>query len=119
MIQEKIRRMLERYGDPVSIKNGSCAKTAKAFIQPLRHRAYPYINEKLIPAGLFDKSCKLYIGEKSNRLKAGESTVCCNGTEYTVVADEEYLVGGEPLYVWAILRPSHSLEEDDYDVFDR
>ena len=119
MITGSLRDALRRYGSTVTIINGQKSETAKAFIQPLRRRMSPYINERLIPAGYFDRTYRLYIGDRIHKVKTNVTTVCCKGTEYTVIADEEYLVGGEPVYRWAILRPKNPIEEDDYDVTNR
>ena len=42
----------------------------------------------------------------------------CMGEQYTVVTGEEFIVGDDEVYVWAILSPKKDCKEDDYDVID-
>ena len=118
-IHTTFKRLLRRYGNTVIIRTNGRAKAAKAFVQPLRRRHRLYINDKAIPAGLFDNAYKLYIGGCEHRFSYGDNTVItCKGQDYTVVTGEEFVVGDDEVYVWAILSPKKELKEDDYDVID-
>lgn len=111
--------ILSRFGNTVSITRGSRTKVTRAFVQPLRRRHRLYINDKVIPAGYFDNAYRLYIGDRDHRFSYGDgSVVSCNGEDYTVVTAEEFIVGDEVAYIWAILRPKKLMKEDDYDVID-
>ena len=109
--------ILSRYGNTVSITRGGRTEVTRAFVQPLRRRHRLYINDKVIPAGYYDNAYRLYIGDRSHRFSYGDGAVItCKGEEYTVVTAEEFVVGNEIAYVWAILRPKKEMKEDDYDV---
>lgn len=111
--------ILSRFGNTVSITRGSRTKVTRAFVQPLRRRHRLYINDKVIPAGYFDNAYRLYIGDRDHHFSYGDgSVVSCNGEDYTVVTAEEFIVGDEVAYIWAILRPKKLMKEDDYDVID-
>lgn len=118
-ISSPFQSVLRRYGNTVTIRKNGRAEAAKAFVQPLRRRHRLYINDKVIPAGYFDNAYKLYIGDCAHRFSYGDGTVIvCKGEEYTVVTGEEFVVGDDEVYVWAILSPKKELKEDDYDVID-
>ena len=114
-----LKRILRRYGNTVVIRSKGRAKTAMAFVQPLRRRHRLYINDRMIPTGYFNNDYKLYIGDSENRIDGTDTVISCVGSEYTVVTSEEFCVGDEEVYVWAILLPKNDLKEDDYDVIDR
>lgn len=112
-----LRGILQRYGNTVTITRGGRAEVVHAFVQPLRRRHRLYINDKVIPAGYFDNAYRLYIGDRRHQFSYGDGAeLSCNGESYTVVTAEEFIVGDEASYVWAILRPKKELKEDDYDV---
>lgn len=118
-IHTTFKNVLRRYGNTVVIHTGGRTEVTKAFVQPLRRRHRLYINDKVIPAGYFDNAYKLYIGDCEHRFSYGDKTVItCMGEEYTVVTGEEFYVGDDEVYVWAILSPKKELKEDDYDVID-
>lgn len=118
-IRSPFQSVLRRYGNTVFIRKNGRTEAAKAFVQPLRRRHRLYINDKVVPTGYFDNAYKLYIGDRSHRFSYGDgSVIVCKGEEYTVVTCEEFIVGNEEVYVWAILSPKKDLKEDDYDVID-
>ena len=117
--QTDFKRILRRYGNTVMIRRNGRTEVTKAFVQPLRRRHRLYINDKVIPAGYFDNAYKLYIGDCAHRFSYGDGTVITSlNEEYTVVTGEEFVVGDDEVYVWAILSPKKDLKEDDYDVID-
>ena len=70
-------------------------------------------------SGYFDNAYRLYIGDRYHHFAYGDGTViACMGEEYTVVTSEEFCVGDEEIYVWAILSPKNITKENDYDVLD-
>ena len=116
MRNDMLTRILSRYGNTVSITRGGRTEVTRAFVQPLRRRHRLYINDKVIPAGYFDNAYRLYIGDKHYRFSYGDgAVVTCKNIEYTVVTAEEFVVGDEVAYIWAILCPKKDLKEDDYD----
>ena len=115
-----LRSMLNRYGETVEVYGSLGRVKARAFIQPLRRRHRLYINDKVIHAGYFDNSCKLYIGSPNDGYTLKEGTIIrSKAQDYVVMTSEDYVVGDETVYIWAILRLKNDLEEDDYDVSDR
>ena len=121
MTKRFLRVMLYKYGENVTVSSGSGrAVNTKAFIQPLRRRHRLYINDKVISAGYFDNSCKLYIGSPDDGYTLSEGTIIgSKNQDYVVMTSEDYVVGDETVYIWAILRLKNDPEEDDYDVQDR
>lgn len=117
MRKDYLKMILRRYGNTVRITQGGRTEVVRAFVQPLRRRHRLYINDKVIPAGYFDNAYRLYIGDREHHFAYGDGAVLtCNGTSYTVVTAEEFVVGDEVAYIWAILKPKKDLKEDDYDV---
>ena len=117
MMADGFKGILKRYGNTVTITRGGRTETVRAFVQPLRRRHRLYINDKVIPAGYFDNAYRLYIGDRYHHFSYGDGAeLSCNGEAYNVVTSEEFVVGNEVAYVWAILRPKKELKEDDYDV---
>ena len=115
MTERYLRGILDRYANSVTITRGGRTEAANAFVQPLRRRHRLYINDKTIPAGYFDNAYRLYIGDKRHHLSHGDVvTISCSGDAYTVVTSEEFIVGNEIAYIWAILKPQNRME-DDYD----
>ena len=118
-IHTTFKSVLRRYGSTVVIRRGGRTEVTRAFVQPLRRRHRLYINDKVIPAGYFDNAYKLYIGDCEHHFSYGDgAVVSCKGEEYTVVTGEEFVVGNDEVYVWAILSPKKELKEYDYDVID-
>ncbi len=116
---QSFRRILRRYGNTVAIRTNGRTEVTKAFVQPLRRQHRLYLYDKKIPVGYYDNSYQLYIGDLSRRFSFGDNTVItCKGSAYTVVRSEEFVVGDDGVYVWAILSPKKELKEDDYDVID-
>lgn len=112
-----VKNALSRCGSTVTIRKVGWTEVTKAFVQPLRRRHRLYINDRAIPAGYFDNAYKLFIGNCRYRYTYGDNAIMyCRGEKYTVVTGEEFAVGDETVYYWAILSPVKKLKEDDYDV---
>ena len=114
MMIDHLKRALKRYGNTVTITHGGRSKVTKAFIQPLRRRHKLYFGDKTVPAGSFNNGYKYYIGDT----ELAENDVILlhsTGEEMAVVIHEEFIVGDETAYNWAILRPKKEQKEDDYD----
>ena len=103
MTKRFLRVMLYKYGENVTVSAGSGrAVNTKAFIQPLRRRH------------------RLYIGSPDDGYTLSEGTIIgSKNQDYVVMTSEDYVVGDETVYIWAILRLKNDPEEDDYDVQDR
>lgn len=115
-----IQTALHKYGNTVKVVRDGRTEVTKAFVQPLRRRHRPYINDKFVPQGYFDNAYKLYIGDTAHPLSSSDGTVViCNGVKYTVVIAEEFVVADESIYLWAILLPKNNAKESDYDCLDR
>ena len=85
--KELMRHMLEKYGE-TALANGW---EARAIIRPMRRQS--------------DEApqCYLYTGTPEQKLLAGDA-VAMNGVDYLVTRGDVEAIGGESLYVWAILR---------------
>ena len=116
-IKSTIRYAMEKYASSVKIEKAGQTTYSKAFIQPLRRRHRLYINDKIIPSGYFDNQYVLYIGDPTHPLERGMNTfITHDGQKYTVVTSEQFKVGKDIIYVWAILLEYQKMREDDYDT---
>lgn len=106
--RELVDSMLARYGISVWIKPENSEQTVacRAFLQPLQLKAKPVSNEIGMPAGNPDKSYWLYIGSASQRLDQQFGTVIRTaGQSYLVIKAQGVSLGGEVLYIRAVLQP--------------
>ena len=112
-------RGLKRYGSWITITRGDSVIRAKAFIQPLRSRARPYLNTRMLARGYFDNGYMIYIGDCRYPFVYGDGAVITHlGTDYTVERSEVFTLGDEAIYVRAVLCPAVYEEgEDDSEDF--
>ena len=119
MRKDHLRAALKRYGNTVTVLRNGKREIARAFIQPLRKLNRLYLNDRYTPAGFFDNGYRLYIGDPRTAFGCSDGTVIvCGGDRYSVVNAEHYIVNGDVVYMWAILRRQAESKEDDYDVDD-
>jgi hypothetical protein len=106
--RELVDSMLARYGIPVWIKPENSEQTVecRAFLQPLQFKAKPISNEIGMPAGNPDKSYWLYIGSALQRLDQQFGMIIrTTGQSYLVIKAQSVSLGGEVLYIRAVLQP--------------
>ncbi len=105
---EHVARMLERYGNPVTIvpKNGAPLR-CRAMIQPLSLHRMPDSDAVGVVGGNRDGNGMLYLGPASCRLDQfprGTTVQEAGGTVYRVIDARCICLDGAPLYVHAILQ---------------
>lgn len=116
-IAKTVSAAIRRYGNSVDIICGEKTVSCKAFVEPLRRRRRMYVNDARFPIGYFDDEYKLYIGDKKYPFESDKDYfVRHDSTVYTVVTSEDFVVGDESIYIWAILMPKRELEVDGYDA---
>lgn len=91
-----IELMLERYGMGVSIKG----KNVCAIIQPIQRSSRADLN---LPTEYYDSLYYLYTGPSAVKLQIGDE-VGTKKRHYVVKRSDAFLVGGEEVYVWAVLK---------------
>ncbi|MBE6822013.1 MAG: hypothetical protein E7518_02740 [Ruminococcaceae bacterium] len=89
--------ILERYGEEVTC-NGA---TVRAVIQPLR-KTSPLAGS--LPEEYCDQTHFLYTGPAGKSPKAGDVLNTAR-RNYTVQRADTYLLNGEEIYAWAVLKP--------------
>lgn len=80
--------------------------TVTALINPLLHKNKMYIGGTYLPDGFCDGGHYLYIGEPSvslDNMPIGSVIVCGENT-YSIKHSEQYFIGSDVLYTWAILQ---------------
>lgn len=114
-VKDSISRVIATFGSSVSVERKDRRIETKAFVQPMRRRHRPYINEKALPAGYFENGYRLYVGEADVPLF--QSDIIKMGNErFSVVMSEGFFFRDENLYIWGILQEAAPLEEDDDDT---
>lgn len=94
--RETVESFLVRYGEAVSA-NGA---EVKAVVRPLLYRSGAKLN---LPATYYDDLHYLYTGPAGAKLTVGDR-VRAASRSYVVKRSDTVLLGGEELYVWAVLR---------------
>ena len=91
--------LLDRYGQSVTVQNGTTQETAagRAFLQPILDRREDW------KQGLARKDRFLYLGEPDLPLSMGDK-VTCLGVDYEVQAAQAIRVGEMLTHWWAVLR---------------
>lgn len=107
---------IRRYGSRVTVTTGGKTAVRRAFIQPLRYRNRVYIGGDCRDIGDVRREKYLFVGTADCELTEGRTVIESAGGKYIVKRRETYLVGDEPVYVWAILVPFGEAWEDDYDA---
>lgn len=94
--RDTVESLLARYGETVSAGGGS----ARAVIRPLLYRSGAKWN---LPATYYDNLHYLYTGTAAEKLTVGDR-VDAASRSYVVKRSGTARIGGEELYVWAVLR---------------
>lgn len=106
---DMVKRLLGRYGQTVEIsaRGEMTARSAHAFIQPLRYKNKRYFDGEFLQGGLVDSRHFLYIGSPDVRLDLihGSVTIQRGAEMFVVRRSEAVFLGNECIYVWAILQP--------------
>ncbi len=89
-------RMLEKYGGIASIGGN----TVRAILRPLQYKSGTSLN---VPTEYYDNVHTLYTGPVSQKLCIGDE-VSTAARDYVVKRADTAEIGGEELYVWAVLK---------------
>lgn len=114
-MQKNISKMLQKYGNTVTVKDTFGTFEAKAIIQPLMYKNKMYLGGSELPAGYYDAGHYLMIAPCEDFIRDYRSTVItCAGESYTIKRSERVSAGEDNLYIWAVLTTYSPPMEDDY-----
>lgn len=94
--REILESMLHKYGETVSIKGND----VKGMIRPLQYKSGASFNVPMRPESNLNF---LYTGPINQELSAGDE-ISGNRHNYVVKRTDTAQIGGEDLYVWAVLK---------------
>ena len=115
-----IGRMLERYGEKLTVYENGESRDTHGVIQPLMYKNKMYINGVSLPAGYFDGGHYILIASATPGITDYRNTTVYRQTRaYRIKRVEVITSGGADLYIWAVLTPAKPRVEDDYDSYDR
>lgn len=110
-MRERLERLLDRYGQTVTVapRGGEEPVEAKAFLQPLRKNRedLPIVPS---PLGAVSRQRWLYIGRGCLPLSPGDA-VEWKGMALVAQETQEVAIGDEILYLRAVLRPEKEERE--------
>lgn len=108
MYKRVTEKALKRYGRQCAVKPFGSDKqmSVKAFVNPLLYKNKMYIGGKYLPDGFCDGGHYLYIGEPNLRLDnmPTGTVIVCGEYTYSIKYSEQYFIGSDALYTWAILQ---------------
>ncbi len=115
-IKSSVAFLFDKIGENATVKIGSAEKTIKAVIQPMRYKNKLYLDMKWGSLGLKDTECFLYLGpaEADFTGRERQTFVKTNDRSYCVSRADRITIGGEIVYIWAVLTPN--IKEDEYDL---
>lgn len=94
--REILEGMLQKYGETVSVKGNSM----NAILRPLQYKSGASLN---LPTDYYDTLHYLYTGPAAQKLCTGEK-IQGAARNYVVKRADVAIMGGEELYVWAVLK---------------
>lgn len=99
---------MKRYGRKCTVisYDGNKKIQVSAFINPLLYNGRTHIGGLCLPDGYYDEGHYIYIGSPRVRLDnlPNNSAVLCDGLKYIIKRAEQYFVGKEAIYTWAVLQ---------------
>ena len=109
-----IRKIIETYGNTITVTKNKESVSVKAFIQPLKSKTDALSDRTLTMSGFKDTSTYLYLGLPDiNFSRNDDAIIESNGKQYVVHTSEVYHLCDEPLYVWAVLKPHKKRRQND------
>lgn len=103
-MKRQIKYMFRRWGQKLClITNQGEGAEYYAFLQSLQYKNKMYLQDVRTPMGLSKQDYFLYIGPPDQPLTA-DSLVKSGGGLYKVIKSEPIYMGGEFLYIWAVVR---------------
>ena len=104
---EWVRQVLERYGQTVTVRTGTGAKTVRAFLQPVTAQGEE-ARQAPTPLGWTDGRLWLYLGQTP--LEEGD-TLSWQGLELRTRSCRPYYIGERLSHYWASLEPEREAAE--------
>ncbi len=114
-ISLSVSKIINRYGCDIVIDENGKNRSAKAFLQPLRHSNEHYAGSKRHLSGRKNLSSYLLFCTPDVSIKAGSTVIQTQNRKYIVKRCETYYVTDSPVYVWAVLEQYGEALEDDYE----
>ncbi len=100
-----VERVLDRYGQEVTVARGGTAEAVRAFLQPVRERSED--GPEPSPIGGLDGRLWLYLGKAE--LEAGDK-VTWNGRRFRVRSGRPHYIGGSLSHWRAVLERAREAE---------
>lgn len=108
-----MRRMIEKiiqcYGQPVTLLRGTSESNLRAFFQPARSKTWQNMHLEMTPLGITPRGQYVYIGPVSPEMTRGDVLVVLN-RRYRIQRSEVIQDQNGPIYRWALC-----MEEGDED----
>lgn len=102
-VAETVAKYCRKYGRRIERTDGGGAWYA--LVEPLRYKNKMYMSGEPTPAGRSENSWFRYIGPSDELPERSETVFLRCGTKlYSVEKAEPVYFGGQPAYVWAVLR---------------
>lgn len=98
-MKDRMRDVLRRWGQTVTVQTAEGEKETRAFLQPLTRRDES-VPQEMTTLGGVDGRLWRYLGAQAVDIGDG---VCWNGMEFRVRSSRPWGAGGEVLYWWAVL----------------
>ena len=115
-INQSVAFLFEKIGEKVSVCSRSGEKSVNAVIQPMRYKNKLYLDMTWGELGFKDSECFLYLGPPEVDFTGFESEthIKTNDRAYCVSRADRISVGGDIVYIWAVLTPR--IKENAYDI---
>lgn len=106
-MKDWIGKVLDRYGQIVTVWQGADEISGRAFLQPVTERA-EQVPEAFPGIGWLDGRLWLYLGQAE---VGTDDLLLWNGMEFRVRSSRPYYIGEKPLYWWAALERAREAAE--------
>lgn len=117
-VSKCLEELFKKLGEQTVVKTGEEAKLVYAFIQPMRYKNKLYLDMKNTEVGFNDTECFLYLGPAEADFTNQEMQTVIypymGDRAYNVSRADRISIGGEILYIWAVLTPR--IKEEQYDT---
>lgn len=114
-VKKRYERFLKKYGEKAVVLLSDEPNEVYALIQPMRYKNKLYIEKTRTALGFKDSECFLYLGPAYPDFSGLElqTTVKSRDKVYSVSRADIVTLGGEKIYIWAVLVPKTMKEEND------
>ncbi len=110
-----VERLINKYGDTVTVADSRGEKTHKAIVQPLMYKNKMYLGGDIVPTGYLDKGHYLMtapVGIFDGNYE--EVVITHRNIKYIVKRAELITASDEELYTWAVLEMYGEEVSDEY-----